>query len=270
MKDYYFKYKKPTVTLLNETGLGVAEYASRTCYDSFDKSENSEIRTHNFNNFKNIESSKLLDSLAWVHFHHSVLEHIVLSYGIKDVSRGVLQEHSRHRIQAISVKSTRYTMSNIIFAFISSLKDENSIEWFIEKLFSFDFLVIEDKDYKIIEIRTLFLKLKYQLNKNDFIKDVLTKDGLEAYKNINNSDELFKTLKELPKKRNIGDGFKHIVTDNFATDMVVSFNLRSLKNYFDLRDSNSAWYPMQELAQEIKKATPIKYLKLIDKNYKEN
>ena len=34
------EYHKPTVKLLNESGLGVAEVAARTCYDSFDNSEN--------------------------------------------------------------------------------------------------------------------------------------------------------------------------------------------------------------------------------------
>ena len=263
-------YKKPNVVLLSDTGLGVAEYASRTCYDSFHKSENKSIVEHDIEGFKDIESSKLLDSLAWVHFHHSVLEHIVLSYYIKGVSRGVLQEHSRHRIQSISVKSTRYTMSDILFAFISSLKDkEIPVTWFVSKMLELDILSYkEDKDLAYIEIRAIYDKLNYQLSKTNFIADILTDQQLEAFREIGSSGKLFETLKTLPKKRNIGDNFKHIVTDNFLTDMVVTFNLRSLKNYLSLRGSNSAWSPMQELAQEIKKATPIKYLKLIDKEFK--
>jgi thymidylate synthase (FAD) len=70
------------------------------------------------------------------------------------------------------------------------------------------------------------------------------------------------------KKRNVGDGFKHIVSDNWKVDMVVTFNIRSLKNYFDLRDSGAAWFQIQWLAEAMKEVTPIKYLKLIDKKYK--
>ena len=51
--------------------------------------------------------------------------------------------------------------------------------------------------------------------------------------------------------------------------MVVTFNIRSLKNYFDLRDSGAAWFQIQWLAEEMKKVTPKKYLKLIDKKYRD-
>ena len=130
------EYKKPEVFLLNDSGIGIAEYAGRTAYNSFDKTENIEIEDLNDiieskepNEFilrnslekaKNINNSVLLEQLAWVHFHHSVLEHITLSYLIKGTSRGVLQEYSRHRIQSLTVQSTRYTMQDVLYAFIVS------------------------------------------------------------------------------------------------------------------------------------------------------
>ena len=70
----------------------------------------------------NIDDSDLLSNLAWVHHHHSIIEHATLSYLIQGTSRGVLQEHARHRLQAISVRSTRYTMSSVINAFVASLE----------------------------------------------------------------------------------------------------------------------------------------------------
>jgi len=48
-------------------------------------------------------------------------------------------------------------------------------------------------------------------------------------------------------------------------DMVVTFNLRSLKNYFVLRDSGAAYFQIRWLAQEMMKVTPQKYLDLIIK-----
>ena len=64
-----------------------------------------------------IKNSKLLDSLAWVYQHHSVIEHSVLTFLVIGTSRGVLQEIARHRIASYTVRSTRYNMSSILCAF---------------------------------------------------------------------------------------------------------------------------------------------------------
>ena len=109
---YGIAYQKPQVFLLQETGIGTSELAARTCYDSFEKSENLAIQNFNESNddlealkgVNIIEHSDLLDQLAWTHFHHSILEHANLTYLIKGTSRGVLQEHARHRIQSINCR----------------------------------------------------------------------------------------------------------------------------------------------------------------------
>ena len=72
------------------------------------------------------------------------------------------------------------------------------------------------------------------------------------------------------KKRNVGDAFKHIISDNVKVDMVVTFNLRSLKNYFTLRDSGAAFFQIRWLAQEMIRVTPEKYLDLIIKGNTNN
>ena len=41
---YHIEYEKPKVTLLQQSGLGVAEIAARTCYDSFENSENTCVK----------------------------------------------------------------------------------------------------------------------------------------------------------------------------------------------------------------------------------
>jgi len=76
---------------------------------------------------------------------------------------------------------------------------------------------------------------------------------------------MFEALQAGKKKRNVGDAFKHIITDNVKVDMVVTFNLRSLKNYYTLRDSGAAFFQIRWLAQAMMKATPTKYLDLIVK-----
>lgn len=241
-------YSKPTVTLLQQTGIGVPELAARTCYDSFELSENDSVR--NFHNggvdqnidlVNSIEHSDLLDQLAWTYFHHSILEHTNLSYLIQGASRGVLQEHARHRIQAISVRSTRYTMSSVINAFVASLSEGSLIDsktWFIMQISSMDLLVTTDPVYNAFEFTAIFDKLLFQyeqLSSNsvgcyEFFDIAVAKSSHQYLEEYKPADEIFALLEAGKKKRNVGDAFKHIVTDNWKVDMVVTFNLRSLKN----------------------------------------
>jgi thymidylate synthase (FAD) len=276
MQMYQIEYEKPVVTLLQESGLGVAEIAARTCYDSFENSENSSVKEAMINldldAINNIDSSELLSTLAWVHHHHSILEHATLSLLVQGTSRGVLQEHARHRIQAISVKSTRYTMSSVINAFVASLQSSNGFVFFLNKMLSFKLFVVKDEEYLAIEIRAIYDKLQFQLKKDsDFLKNAIAKSSLEFIDLFKgDAQKLFEAFQSGKKKRNVGDAFKHIVSDNWKVDMIITFNIRSLKNYFDLRDAGSAWFQIQWLAQEMKRVTPTKYLTLIDKKYRLN
>jgi len=272
---YQLAYEKPKVTLLQESGLGVAEIAARTCYDSFENSEHAAVKNAmqhlDIDEINAIADSDLLNNLAWVHHHHSIIEHATLSYLIQGTSRGVLQEHARHRLQAISVRSTRYTMSSVINAFVASFESKDPFTFFLEKLLGLHLFVITDAEYLSIEIRAIFDKLIFQYERDtEFMVSAVAKSSLpyiDAHKG--NAQILFQKLQEGKKKRNVGDKFKHIVSDNWKVDMVVTFNIRSLKNYFDLRDSGAAWFQIQWLAQAMKEVTPIKYLKLIDKAYRD-
>ena len=272
LEEYGIKYSKPEVVLLQDTGIGVAESAARTCYDSFSNSENDVIRdienslptVEMCDEINTIEDSKLLDDLAWTYFHHSILEHANLSFLVRGTSRGVLQEHARHRIQAISVRSTRYTMSSVINSFVAS---KGNKEFFIKKVLDFDMFVTKDRDYNRLEIGAMFDKLSYQQSVVDnFYEISVAKSSLSFLDEISDSQELYEALEAGKKKRNVGDAFKHIISDNVKVDMVVTFNLRSLKNYFTLRDSGAAFFQIRWLAQEMKKATPKKYLDLIVKS----
>jgi len=275
MEDVYgIKYVKPEVILMQDTGIGVAEIAARTCYDSFENSENEAVKyiqnsmpdSTACQNINEIEESNLLNDLAWTHFHHSILEHANLSFLVRGTSRGVLQEHARHRIQAISVRSTRYTMSSVINAFVAS-QATNEKNFFIDKVLGFDMLVTCDEAYNRIEIGAIYDKLKYQASTVENFNDIaVAKSSLPLLEEFGgNSEALFNALEEGKKKRNVGDAFKHVVTDNFKVDMVVTFNLRSLKNYFTLRDSGAAYFQIRWLAQEMMRKTPSKYLDLIIK-----
>ena len=275
MEMYGIKYSLPEVVLLQDTGIGVSEAAARTCYDSFEKSENDVIKyienhmpdDEMCDKINDIEDSNLLNDLAWTYFHHSILEHANLSFLVRGTSRGVLQEHARHRIQAISVRSTRYTMSSVINAFVAS-QHGGGKEFFIDKILGFDMFVTTDEEYNKIEIGAIYDKLSYQAKKvEDFYSIAVAKSSLPLIQELSGDPEdLFKELEAGKKKRNVGDAFKHIISDNVKVDMVVTFNLRSLKNYFTLRDSGAAYFQIRWLAQEMMRVTPTKYLDLIIKN----
>ncbi len=278
IEKYNIEYEKPKVTLLQQSGLGVAEIAARTCYDSFESSENACVQNAmnslDTEAINNIEESALLSNLAWVHHHHSIIEHATLSFLIEGTSRGVLQEHARHRLQAISVRSTRYTMSSVINAFVASVslgvESERAYAFFLEKVLALNLFVITDEAYLAIEIRAIYDKFVFQYKRDpEFLIGAVAKSSLPFVQELQgDAQALFSALQNGKKKRNVGDGFKHIVSDNWKVDMVVTFNIRSLKNYFDLRDSGAAWFQIQWLAEEMKKVTPLKYLKLISKAHK--
>ena len=271
---YGIEYSHPEVVLLQDTGIGVAESAARTCYDSFTNSENDVIKNIEYampdeamcDELNAIEDSALLDDLAWTYFHHSILEHANLSFLVRGTSRGVLQEHARHRLQAISVRSTRYTMSGIINAFVAS-KHGGDRDFFIDKVAEFDMFVTTNADYNRIEIGVMYDKLDYQRKQvEDFHSISVAKSSIPFIEeHQGNPQALYEALQAGKKKRNVGDAFKHIISDNVKVDMVVTFNLRSLKNYFTLRDSGAAFFQIRWLAQEMMKVTPKKYLDLIIK-----
>ena len=89
------------VKLLNKPDMSIIIEATRTCYDSMSKSDN--LGDKDLALLKKIIDSK----------HESVLEHMVFTFKITDISRACLQELARHRIASYSVKSTRYTLKEL-------------------------------------------------------------------------------------------------------------------------------------------------------------
>lgn len=192
IEKYHIEYEKPKVTLLQESGLGVAEIAARTCYDSFENSENSCVKeamtSMDTDAINAIDDSELLSNLAWVHHHHSIIEHASLSFLVQGTSRGVLQEHARHRLQAISVRSTRYTMSSVINAFTASLENKDGFAFFLEKVLILNLFVISDEAYLEIEIRSIYDKFMFQYSRNpEYLQDAVAKSSL-AFMQIHKGD----------------------------------------------------------------------------------
>jgi thymidylate synthase (FAD) len=91
-----------TVTLQHHTPLVICSDAIRTCWQSFDKSDNGGEKDR-----------ELIDRVGNKFKHASTLEHLVYTFYVQGVSRALLQELARHRIASLSVKSTRYTLKEL-------------------------------------------------------------------------------------------------------------------------------------------------------------
>ena len=90
------------VTLLNYTPLNICSHAIRTCWQSFEKSDNG--------GEKDVE---LIERVGNKFKHASTLEHLSYNFYIQGISRALLQELARHRVASLSVKSTRYTLKEL-------------------------------------------------------------------------------------------------------------------------------------------------------------
>lgn len=125
--------KNIKVNLLHHTPLDVCMKAIRTCWDSFDKSDN-----------MGEKDLKLIERVGLKNKHESVLEHLVYNFEIKGISRLCLQELARHRIASYSVKSTRYTLKelrNKCFLY----DDEDEYKKALDK--ASKYIVLLEKDY---------------------------------------------------------------------------------------------------------------------------
>jgi len=266
-------YLDPVVTLLHSTPLVNAEIAGRTAYDSFTSSEHEQVQSYNHQQIVEIDSSDLMDSLCHVYHHMSVAEHINFTFDISNTSRGVLQELVRHRIASYTVRSTRYTMSSVINLFLAEMlhNQSNSVPspWFLEEGLELDLFVTSEPEYNKLQLTDIWNKLRYQwttLGRESFLDISTTKSIRTAFNEYeHNHEHFYSAANQAKQKRNVGDSFKHIVNDNLSTNLVMTINLRSLKNFFDLRDSGSAYFQIRTLAKAMKSTIPNRYLDLITK-----
>jgi len=90
------------IRLLHYTPLDVCAHAIRTCWQSFDKSDEGGEKDR-----------ALIDRVGNKYKHASTMEHLVYTFYIQGISRALLQELARHRMASPSVKSTRYTLKEL-------------------------------------------------------------------------------------------------------------------------------------------------------------
>lgn len=213
--------------LLYVTPIEIAIRAIRQCYESQDNSDSSYVVGSGSNpsiDYRIGPKDEALVKRIIMSGHTSTLEHINFSFNIKGISRLNLQELARHRMASLSVKSTRYTLSE--------LKKEESF---------FDFGVPSPTMY--FDDASKYINL---IGIEEI--DVASLHALEA-------------LRKLVKSgRYSNDYAKYALPECYKLDLVWTINARSLRNFLSLRTSPRAHFEIRELAQKIYDAIPKVYL----------
>lgn len=221
------------VDLKNYTPLKIFIDSIRTCWDSHKKCDSSE-------NSIGKNDAELIDRIVNKHKHHSTMEHIFYNFEINGISRLCLQELARHRMASFSVKSTRYTLKE--------LKDCAPF-------------VTGGKGSEFAWSSNLIVTTTYNFSSAiKFI--VLTGDKEVDCTSIENLENLRKMV-ALNKSNDI---VKYCLPECYRTSLRFSINARSLRNFLELRSSNSAHFEIRHLAKLIYNSLPSEHKEHLYKN----
>ena len=155
--------------------------------------------------------------------HESVAEHISYVFLIERIPRFVLQELARHRIASYTVRSSRYTLSE--------LKDEE---------------VFEGRNYKNAS-KYVYLNSEAAVN--------------------NRTIASLNALQELVKRGMSNDVIKGCIPEAYLTDLVMTINMRSLKNFLNLRSGKGALREIHILADAMWNVIPESHRFLLEDAY---
>lgn len=206
-----------TVKLLHHTPLEVADIAICKCYGNEPHSDSEKVKDR-------------INRVANVSKHASTIEHLTYSFDIDGISRACLQEVVRHRIASYTVKSSRYTLSELKKEDVFKFSDING-------------------DMKRAS--------KYV---------VLTDNYMVNCSIILALDE----LREAISKGIPNDVAKYCMPEAYKTSLVITINARALQNFLELRSSKHALWEIQLLAKAMYEAIPDEHKFLFDNIFKED
>lgn len=163
------------------------------------------------------------------HRHLSCAEHIQLAWRVSGSSRAELQEHMRHRIASPTVKSTRYTLKEII--------DTNDID-------SVMLSPVHSSDKQASSLSKL---TEEKRNKFLYYQKLLFQQAQAA-------------LRELSKEGYPNDLLKYLLPESTRTSFVWTINLRSFINFLELRTAKTAHQEIRYIANKMREAIRESYL----------
>ncbi|XOQ44128.1 MAG: Flavin-dependent thymidylate synthase [Clostridium sp.] len=194
----------------------VVAQAARLCYSS----ANIEEIQKNLTPEKTASMVEMLSQMG----HESPTEHASFTFGIEGVSRSFLAQITRHRIASYSVKSQRY------------VNEEN-----------FDFVIPPEID-AIPEAREEFL--------------AAMEDDRKRYKKISSlleqqhKQRLLKAGKSEKEaasaaRKLANEDARFVLPNACTTNMICTFDARSLNHFFSLRCCNRAQWEIREVAVQM-------------------
>ena len=238
------------IELIHNTPLHIAATAIRTCWQSQDKSDTiiSPDGTSVFEDENGDivfgcgpKDKELIDRVGNKFKHSSTLEHLNYTFYIKGVSRALLQEFSRHRMNSLSVKSTRYTLKE--------LKDEKSFEQ--------PYTTKNEDGTKIFDIEKARKRASKYL--------VFTEnDQVDRY-----SIYALENLRKLIVNGVSNDIAKYALPESYKVELTTTINARALQNFLNLRSNKDALWEIRELALQLYYAIPHEH-KYLFKEYVHN
>lgn len=194
----------------------VVAQAARLCYSS---ASIGEIQ----NNLTPEKAASMVEMLSQMG-HESPTEHASFTFGIEGVSRSLLAQITRHRIASYSVKSQRY-VNEENFEFVIPPEIEAIPEAREE------FLAAMEDDRKRYEKISRLLEQKH--------KQRLLKAG--------------KSEKEASSaaRKQANEDARFVLPNACTTNMICTFDARSLNHFFSLRCCNRAQWEIREVAVQM-------------------
>ena len=218
-----------TVTLMQHSSLEVCAHAIRTCWQSFDKSDDGGDKDRD-----------LINRVGNKFKHSSTLEHLTYTFYIAGVSRALLQELARHRIASPSVKSTRYTLKE--------LKDEES---FTDGMSAVELIKKYKNPEEVYTDKHMVRASKYLVFTNILGVDFSSVVALENLR-----------LMLLDGVSN--DKAKYCLPESYKTELTWTINARSLQNFISLRSTKAALWEIRDLSSVLYEALPQEHQYLFE------
>lgn len=166
--------------------------------------------------------------------HQSPVEHATFTFAIEGVSRSLLAQLTRHRIASFSVQSQRYV-------------DKENFEY-----------IIPPEIDAIPEARELFIKaMDNDRETYRELNRILTEKHTQT--NIESGMDEKKAHSAASKKAN--EDSRYVLSNACDTKIVMTFNVRSLYNFFSLRCCTRAQWEIREMACRmlalVKEVSPV-------------
>ncbi len=162
----------------------------------------------------------MLDGLG----HESPVEHAVFTFGIEGVSRALLAQITRHRIASFSVQSQRYVDKS-----------------------GFDYITPPE----IAEIPEALEEFKAAMEEDSRhyarLKEILSRERCKRL--IASGMDAAEARKAADKSAN--EDARFVLPNACDTRMIVTMNVRSLRNFFRLRCCSRAQWEIREVATEM-------------------